>query len=86
MNTHKLEQTVNFPTRVAKNKGTPSDDTLLDRVKHKCISVYTTNHRLSDHDVPAPNLHRTQIPFQNITQRARTRLINNQTTQKFHLF
>jgi hypothetical protein len=29
---------------------------------------------------------RTQIPFQNSIQRARTRLINDQTTEKIHLF
>jgi hypothetical protein len=59
MNTHNLEQTADLPTRVSKNKGTPTDDTFLDRAQHTCISVYPTNHGLSDHDVQ----HRNQIPF-----------------------
>jgi len=43
MNAYNLEQIVDFPTRVSKNKGTSTDDTLLDRAKHNCISVYPTN-------------------------------------------
>jgi hypothetical protein len=86
MNAHNLEQIADFPTRVPKNKGTPIDDTFLDRAQHTCISVYPTNHGLSDHNVQVHTLHRTQIPFQNSIQRARTRLKNDQTTEKFHLF
>ena len=86
MNAHNLQQIVSFPTRVSKNKGTPNDDTFLQRAKHNCISVDPTNHGLSDHDIQVPTLRRTQIPFQNIIQRARTRLINVQTTAKVQLF
>jgi len=86
MNAYNLQQIVSFPTRVSKNKGTPNDDTFLDRAKHNYISVYPTNCGLSDHDVQVPTLQRTQISFQNIILRARTRLINDQTTAKFHLF
>jgi len=85
MNAYNLQKIVGFSTRVSKNKGTPNDDTFLDRAKHNYISVYPTNHGLSDHDVQVPTLHRTQISFQNIIQRVRTRLINDQTTAKFHL-
>ena len=31
MNTYNLEQIVDIPTRVSINKGTPTDDTFLDR-------------------------------------------------------
>jgi hypothetical protein len=43
MNAYNKEQIVDFPTRVSKNKGTPTDDTFLDWSKHNCISVYPAN-------------------------------------------
>jgi len=43
MNAYNLEQIVDIPTRLSINKGTPTDDTFLDRAKHNRISVYPTN-------------------------------------------
>ena len=43
MNAYNLEQIVDIPTRVSINKGTPTDDTFLDRAKRNRISVYPTN-------------------------------------------
>ena len=40
MNAYNLEQIVDIPTRVYINKGTPTDDTFLDRAQHNRILVY----------------------------------------------
>ena len=40
MNAYNLQQIVDIPTRVSINKGTPTDDTFLDRAKYNRISVY----------------------------------------------
>jgi len=42
-NAYNLGQIVDIPTRVSINKGTPTDDTFLDKAKHNHISVYPTN-------------------------------------------
>lgn len=77
MNAYNLEQIVGFHTRVSKNKGTRIDNIFLNKAKLNCNSGYPTINGISVHDVHVLMLDRTQRPFQNITLRARTRLINN---------
>ena len=43
MKAYNLEQIADIPIRVSINKGTPTDDTFLDRAKHNHISVYPSN-------------------------------------------
>ena len=77
MNVYNLEQIVNLRTGVSKNKGTKIDNIFLNKAKLNCNSGYPTINGISVHDVQVLMLDRTQSPFQNITLRARSRLINN---------
>lgn len=77
MNAYNLEQIVDFRTRVSKNKGTKIDNMFLNKAKLNCSLGYPTINGMSVHDVQVLMLDRTQSPFQNITLRASTRLINN---------
>ena len=40
MKAYNLEQIADIPIRVSINKGTPTDDTFLDRAQHNRILVY----------------------------------------------
>jgi hypothetical protein len=61
MNTYNLEQVVDFPMRIFKDKVSQLDNIFLDRTKLHCISVYPIQNRLSDHDAQFLTLDRIPI-------------------------
>jgi hypothetical protein len=77
MNVYNLEQIVEFCTRVSKNKGTKIGNIFFNEAKLNCSSDHPTINGISVHDAQVLMFDRTQSPFQNVTLRPRTRLINN---------
>jgi hypothetical protein len=62
---------VKFPTTLRNNNGTLIDNRFLDNKKHNCISVFPMENGLEDQDA--------QIPFQKVTKKNTTTLINIET-------
>jgi len=51
MKTFNLNKVVNFPTRVANNKGTLIDSFFLDIMEYNSITAYSIENGLSDSDM-----------------------------------
>jgi hypothetical protein len=83
MNTYNLEQVVDFPTRIFKDKVSQLNNIFLDRTKLHCISVYPIQNGLSDHDAQFLILDRTPISSQTALHKHKIRQINDETLASF---
>jgi hypothetical protein len=83
MNTYNLEQVVDFPTRIFKEKVSQLDNIFLDRTELQCISVYPIQNGLSDHEAQFLILDRIPISSQTALHKHKIRQINDETLANF---
>jgi len=83
MNTYKLTQVVNFPTRITNNTESLRDTAFVDTSMYDKIEIKPFINGLPDHDVQIICLHKSNITSQQNFQKKKSRLINDQTISSF---